>query len=108
MPAAMTPEQTHPLTPGKPCPGGGLCCNRPEFDRAMFPCAMVNVLQATIDRLTRERDAATKAERAEFKRLLDTVRTVGFHPIAGYAQGWNAALETIRSILTPRTEGRQP
>ena len=27
------PPGRHP-----PCPGGGTCCNRPEFDRVLFPC----------------------------------------------------------------------
>lgn len=38
----------HPATPGKPCPGGGTCCNRPEFDRAMFPCDIVRQLTALV------------------------------------------------------------
>jgi hypothetical protein len=34
-----------------PCPGKGLCCNRPEFDRALFPCSEADQAAAR----TRER-----------------------------------------------------
>lgn len=49
--------QTHELTPGKPCEGGGFCCDRPLFDRQMFPCDVNRVLRAT----RRQNDAMRKA-----------------------------------------------
>lgn len=50
--------QTHDLTPGEPCPGNNLCCNRPEWERMMFPCSLVNVLLAKNAELSRRIVAA--------------------------------------------------
>lgn len=37
------------------CPGNGTCCNRPEFDRIMFPCSTEKQLEAVLA-LRAERD----------------------------------------------------
>src|SRR5687768_11404636 len=50
-------------TPGKPCPGGGTCCNRDEFSRGMFPCGVGDRLAKALaenERLRAERDALAK------------------------------------------------
>lgn len=33
-----------------PCSGGGLCCNRPLFDRFIFPCSREEIQTAEIKR----------------------------------------------------------
>ena len=35
----------------EPCPGGGACCNRSEFDRTIFPCSPASQMAAAVARL---------------------------------------------------------
>lgn len=81
----MLTPQTHEATPGKPCPGNNTCCNRPEFDRAMYPCSLVDVLRARIAGLERQLGMVVDREREEFSSdwnglaaMIDKVRERGW------------------------------
>lgn len=44
--------RTDPPGEYRPCPGGGTCCNRDEFDRVMFPCTPAEQQAAALRRLS--------------------------------------------------------
>lgn len=73
------------LMPGKPCPGNNTCCNRSEFDRAMYPCSLVDTLRARIAGLERQLGMVVVREREEFSSdwnglaaMIDKVRERGW------------------------------
>lgn len=106
------PEPTHPATLGKPCPGGGTCCNRSEFDRALYPCSQVDQLRALLAAERRRAEAAEEhavmaallaeeqiAARKDVEKKLAQERT--------YANDLDGCLQSIAMEVTgsPETAG---
>lgn len=61
--------ETYSAMPGKPCSGNNTCCNRPEFDRAMFPCDRATQLAAEADRLASRVAELEALVRAQAERI---------------------------------------
>jgi len=103
------------LMPGKPCPGNNTCCNRPEFDRAMYPCALVDVLRARIAGLERQLATVVDREREACAAVADVhakLTASNDYERGWYERGWCRAAfviaNAIRSRTTKEQEGQTP
>jgi hypothetical protein len=50
----------------RPCKGGGTCCDRPRFDRSLFPCDEKQYLRTQLQKAQEE----ARAARAGLRLLL--------------------------------------